>query len=417
MARPASCSPLVILILFFLIIPVAADGSGLPAGSSTPDQAASPPAYEIRLFAPTANLIHSDQILDQINELNGMDTLFATSFGLSRYNGSWMTLHTDLDNVSAGLMDDYVTAAEYDANGNLWLGYSGGIQIYNGRDYQTIRDQQLLKNLRINDLQRWDNDMWVATGNAGIHRYHAGTWTWYQPMTPEGPGFYEIDSMVLDPFANALVIATRNEGLWIISSPSDPIRFGQLAGKKSMYGGLKHVRRDPMGGVYFFDRSSVVHYGKETSFVPVLTNKDLSALEITINDISAGPDRNLYIATDDGMYIWREGAVQRHLTRFEGLGSSQAVRTVWVDTLNRVWFSSEGYVGYYVDLQNTGESIDIVIVTPSPVQSLVQPSLQNISPVTTTPAAGPGNGNSSIFDPIKDLVNALSGLVGTKIIP
>jgi len=426
MAQPASCSLLaLILILFFLQNPVAADGAGSPVMQSTPEPTISSAPYTIQLFGPTASMIHSDQILDQINGLNGLDIIFATSFGLSHYNGTWETLHTNLDNVSAGLMDDYVTAAEYDADGNLWLGYSGGLQIFNGRDYQTIRDQQLLKDPRINDIQRWDTDMWVATGNAGIHRYHAGTWTWYQPMTPTGPGFYEINNMVVDPSSNALIIATRNQGLWIIRSPSDPIRFELLAGRYTPEGQMEQVRRDPMGGVYFFDKSSIIHYGKDTGFVPVLTTRDLSPSEIAINDVSAGPDGNLYIATDDGLFIWKNNAVYRHLTRFEGIGgSSPAVRTVFVDTLNRVWFSTSGYVGYYVDLQMPGDFINIQIVTQTPDQSVAQIPPQNISAAvnqeinTTNPAgSSSGTGSSSFLDPIAGFINAISGLFGIKAIP
>ena len=86
-------------------------------------------------------------------------------------------------------MDDYITAVERDSDGNLWIGYSGGLQIYDGHSYRSIRDQQLLKETRIKDLQRWNNDMWIATGHAGIHRYRNGAWTWYQPYDTERAGF------------------------------------------------------------------------------------------------------------------------------------------------------------------------------------------------------------------------------------
>ena len=85
-------------------------------------------------------------------------------FNLQR---SWTTRHVNHNNISAGLMDDYVTALEYDASGNLWIGFGDGIQIYNGYDYTVIQDQELLKSLQIRGLQRWDDDMWVATGNSG----------------------------------------------------------------------------------------------------------------------------------------------------------------------------------------------------------------------------------------------------------
>ena len=90
-------------------------------------------------------MIHSDQIMDQINTLDGNGILFGTSFGLSMYNGTWSTRHINRDNISQGLMDEFITAVEYDHNGNLWIGYPSGIQIYNGVYYQSLRDQQLLQ--------------------------------------------------------------------------------------------------------------------------------------------------------------------------------------------------------------------------------------------------------------------------------
>nr|WP_319375574.1 two-component regulator propeller domain-containing protein [uncultured Methanoregula sp.] len=425
MARPVNYSAVLFLFSILLFMyPVAAEG----AGSSIADTqtANTPVPYTITLFIPTADMIHSDQIKDQIIGLNGYDAIFATSFGLSTYNGSWSTRHANLNNISAGILDDYITAIEYDAKGNLWLGYSGGIQIYNGRDYQVIQDQQLLKDPRINDIQRWNNDVWVATGNAGIHRYRDGTWTWFQPMTPSGPGFYEIDSMVLDPAADAMLIATANQGLWVIRSPDDPVRFELLAGKNTSFAQLKHVRRDPQGGGYFFDDTSVVHYGKDSGFVQILTTKDLSPYEIAINDIAAGPDGKLYIASDNGLFIWENGKIYRHLNRFEGIGSSQIVRTVNIDAQNRVWFSTPGYVGFYFDQSNPETIIGINLVTPTPDQTYNPAGVQ-----TTIPSSGygaipgtqsmegskTGTTKNGILDPVFGLINSITGLAGIRIFP
>jgi tripartite motif-containing protein 71 len=145
-------------------------------------------------------------------------------------------------------MDEFVTAIEYDHEGNLWIGYSRGIQIFNGVNYQTIRDQQLFKDPRIQDIRRWHDDMWVSTGNSGIHRYRNGVWTWFQPMAKNGPGFYEIREMALDPAGDSLIITTYDNGTWIIRSLEDPVVFEQIAAKDGSYPSLHYVRRDPHGG-------------------------------------------------------------------------------------------------------------------------------------------------------------------------
>jgi len=141
------------LIVLLLLVPVTSgeDNASLSvAAPGSPDQRA---PYTIQLFIPTQKMVHSDQIND-ITSGPGGETIIGTSFGLSTYNGSWSTRHRNLNNISEGLMDDYVTALERDSAGNLWIGYSGGLQIYDGNSYRSVRDQQLLKETRIKDLQR-----------------------------------------------------------------------------------------------------------------------------------------------------------------------------------------------------------------------------------------------------------------------
>jgi ligand-binding sensor domain-containing protein len=366
-------------------VTVAADNTTIL--TDTPSGAARTAPYTIQLFTPTKDMIHSDRINALISGPGG-ETIIGTSFGLSTYNGSWSTRHMNLDNISEGLMDDYITALELDGNSNLWIGYPSGLQIYNGTSYRSIRDQQLLKETRIKALQRWNNDMWIATGHAGIHRYRNGTWTWYQPMQKNGPGFYEVRSMALDEADDTLVIATEVEGLWIIQVQDDQPMFREISSRYGTYGFLESVRKDPRGGVYLSNNSMVVHYGPVQGFVPVLTNRDFGPAEIPINDVTAAPDGRLFIATDNGIYIWNNGGVTDHISRFEGLGTSPVIRTVAIDAKNRVWFSTTGYVGFYAD--QTASTIPIEMVTPvqtnsgtpSPTPTQV-PLPSPVLPVTT----------------------------------
>ena len=411
-----------ILLIFFLVSPLvtAAPQNDLSPDSGSDMQTA---PYTIVLFIPTSNQVHSDQIKDVINSPDG-DVLFATAFGLSAYNGTWSTRHINRNNISEGLMDDFITAVEFDPKGDLWIGYPGGIQIYNGVYYQTIRDQQLLKDLQIHDILRWNDDMWIATGHAGIHRYRNGAWTWYQPMTKNGPGFYEIDSIALDTSSysqnNSLVIATANEGLWIVRNQDDPVVFEMLADKESAAGQMQHVK-GALGGVYFFNPEKIIHYDTVSGFKDVLTTSDLTQEQITINDIDLGSDGSLYIATDDGLYIWREGEVYRHLNRFEGIGTSEIVRTVNVDrkkdAKDKVWFSTQGYIGYYIE--NTNSGITYNWITPT---TLIPISIVNFTTMNPTPAVSPSSDSLSLVgilgqvtDPIARAIRALAQKLGVKI--
>ena len=424
-------SDLAAIIFFLLLICPGVFAADLINPSSNPPNSASPAdTYSIRLFTPEKGSIHSAQIKDIIHGHNLDDVIFATSYGLATYNGSWNVRHSYRENISAGLMDDYITAIEYDNDGNLWLGYSGGIQVYNGVYYKVFRDQELLKDPRITDLQRWNDDMWVATGNSGLHRARAGNWTWFKPSDTGKIWFNEADSLAIDSARNYLIIATRYEGLWEIRSPDDPVQFEMIEGKEGTFGKMEHVRRDPLGGVYFFNSSTIIHYSRDNGFTGVITADDLSVRSITINDIAADSQGRLFIGTDDGIFIWDNNQVYRHLGGFEGIGSSPSIKTIHIDAQNRVWFSTSGDIGYYFDNTDSGTKIPIDIVTPTtliPIQTIDY--LHSISDQTSAgsadiPQSSPQNGEFSletvftgILDPVGKVISDLISGFNLKIFP
>lgn len=407
-------------LLFLLLVVCTLSGAALagPGANETGPVSATttPVPYAITLFIPSSNMIHSDHILDAVNTPE-RGVLFGTSFGLSMYNGTWSTRHINRDNITEGLMDEFITAVEYDPGGNQWIGYSGGIQIYDGRYYQTIRDQQLLKDPRIQDIQRWDDEMWIATGNAGIHRYKNGRWTWYQPASEGGPGFYDAREMALDPLHAILVIVSADNGHWVLSRTGDgSVRFDQIARKRGTFDLLDHVRRDPRGGVYFFNDTTVMHYTPAAGYVPVLTAKEVTVKDMAINDLAGAPDGRIYLATDDGIYTWNNNAVEQHLSRFEGIGTSEIVRTVIFDAEDRVWFATKGHVGYFYGESRAAPDITIVTFGPpettetaTPVMTPVPAPQVSESPVGEPPATG---GLGPILDPILRAITTILSRLG-----
>lgn len=426
MAPPAHSNGFFLLLVMLLVslVLVSAVSAAPAPETTTPDTREQ---YTITLFIPASNSIPTTQIMDLINEFNASgNVLIATSRGLSLFDreGEWSTRHMTYVNVSEGLLDDFVTSIEYDNEGRLWIGYSEGIQIYNGNYYQTFRDQQMMKSLRINDIQRWNNEMWVAAGNAGLHRYRDGTWTWFQPFSDGGPGFNEVTGMVWDHETNATIIATEREGIWIIRSQDDPVIFECIAPKDSGYGLLDHLKRDYFGGVYFFNDTTVVHYSPGDGFLPVLTSRDLAITSPPINDLTSGPDGKLYLATDNGIFIWEHGGVYRNLDRFEGIGTSSIVHSINIDKQNRIWFSTPDNVGYYVDQANSATPIEFQIELTPAVTATTPPGTTNAPSTRPVPtlreeagnaaSSAADGGNGTLFDSILRSVRSFFIGIGLK---
>jgi ligand-binding sensor domain-containing protein len=373
-------SEFLLFLLFLFLLPVATGAENITETSAPTHGQQYHGA--IHLFIPEAGSIHSTQITDIINGPHG-EVLVATAFGLSTYNGSWSTLHVNRNNVSDGLLEDYVTALEYDFSGKLWIGFGNGIQIYDGHDYTVIQDQDLLKSLEIRGLQRWDDDMWVATGNSALNRYHNGKWTWFSPYSSNGPGFYEADSMALDSATDTLLVATAHEGLWQVTTANGNASFGKIQDKNDPFGMLGHIRRDALGGVYFFNATEVAHYDAAAGFTPLINLSDLGAGTSFISDVAGGSSGALYVATNNGIYVWENARITRHLTPFDGFGTSPDIRMVFTDAEDRLWFSTPAEVGYYTGDASTEPLIVIETLTPTPTPTPV-PSLVNVSPNTTT---------------------------------
>ncbi|HVP96154.1 ligand-binding sensor domain-containing protein [Methanoregula sp.] len=376
MALPtrSDCIFFVLFILVLMPVSAAAD-QNTTTGSGQQQETG-----QIFLFRPASDSIPSTQVNAIINGLDG-SVLVGTPLGLSTFDGSWSTRHINRNNLSSGLLDNFVTALAYDGEGNLWIGYAGGIQVYNGHDYQLIADQQLLKSLQIRAFQRWNDEMWIATGNSGLSRYSQDTWTWYAPNSPGGPGFYEADSMALDPVSGTLLVGTRDEGLWAVTSPDTTARFTELQSPYDTFGLLGQVRQDPLGGVYFFNTTEVAHYSPASGFIPVLSGNDFYGGPYAINDVAAGPGGAVYVATENGIYVWKNGAVTRHLGTFEGFGTNvHNVRMVFLDAKGRLWFSTLDIVGYYTGDEPAASLIAVETVTPTPVPT---PGPVNATPVVT----------------------------------
>ena len=65
---------------------------------------------------------------------------------------------------------------------------------------------------------------------------------------------------------------------------------------------------DPLGGAYFFNSTRWRTILLTTGFTPLLSKGDFDGGPYAINDVAAGTGGALYVATEDGIYVWEKGA-------------------------------------------------------------------------------------------------------------
>ncbi len=329
-----------------------------------------------------------------VNEaINGRygDVIFATDSGISVYtaNGTWYSINPRHPGETAyGMLaplDVMVTAVALDAEGHLWIGYPSGLQIGDGTGYRAIQDQQFLKNRNINRMVRWGDEMWIATGRAGLHRCHDDDWTWYKPLGPEGLGCYTVVSMVVDAASDALVIGSENDGIRVLKDRTGEVRFEQVTYRDEPLSGVSEVRVDPFGGVYLFNRTTVLRYTPDGGVTPVLGAGDLSTFPVAINDLAATPGGMLFVASDNGIYAWNSSGVTLHITSGDGLRSN-FVKKLFFDAAGRCWFVVPGNVGYIPPMTGSA-TLDLRAV---PVQQAPEATVNVSSGAGAPPEETPG---------------------------
>jgi len=180
------------------------------------------------------------------------------------------------------------------------------------------------------------------------------------------------------------------------------------------------VRRNPLGGALFFNDSVVVRYSQDANFSLFLNSGMLSRSDTNINDVAAGTDGRVYLATDRGIYIWKNGKIIDYIDRMGGIGTSPTVNWVYVDAENRLWFATNDDVGVMTD-QITPDSRIAINTIPSTITPVTDtnetypgriPTLREDAPMTT-PAPNDSEGSllNVIIDPILQVIQTvLAGL-------
>lgn len=300
-----------------------------------------PVSADLVIFPPSSSTYSTYLVNDYTNGPEG-EVIFATSSGLTSYNGNWTTYHYPPAYRKDSLISDFILSVTYGPDGMLWIGTPAGLQRMNGQAFEVVAGQEQLKNPIVIGLQRWDDALWIETHNAGLHRLENGSWTWFKPFHG-GPGSYALDDLVLDPAGGVLYCVSRVDGVFAVGE-NVSAGFYPVMPEGRKVTGFTGAKTDPLGGIYLFNRSCVAHLGGDGLETAISAPGDLGVSEI--NDVCPAPDGSLWVATDHGLFQWKDGVVLDHIYRAHGIWSN-VIKTVFVDSTGRCWFSTPTAIGYY----------------------------------------------------------------------
>ncbi|MDD1663206.1 MAG: hypothetical protein LUQ60_05620 [Methanomicrobiales archaeon] len=364
-----------------------------------------PAMAEMEIFAAGPDQISSVGVLDIAQNFHG-DLYFGTDNGLSFYDGAWHIIHRTYGETSKGLLSDHILALEFDHEGNLWIGYPDGLQRLEGDSFVTMRDQQMLKSLDIHDLLRQDRKMWVAAGNAGIHRYLDGAWRWFQPGGREGLGCNYVTSMATDPASDTLYVACRG-GIWFTEGTGMSVAFSPLVKPELIPEPVRGIHGDPFGGIYIYNATAILHFTQPDQWWIPVTSQDLLP-GIEINDLAVGSDRSLWIATNNGIYAWKNGQVRGHLDTTTGIRNN-AVKMLSIDAEDRLWFVTPENVGFYQLTRPSMMGNPVIPVTTFEIPTMIPASILTPEPRITPDVSiqGSPENPATTPDPLAGFLEAL----------
>jgi signal transduction histidine kinase/CheY-like chemotaxis protein/ligand-binding sensor domain-containing protein len=253
-----------------------------------------------------------------------------TEGGLARYDGTDLQVFTTDD----GLPDNLVHAISGGKNGPLWFGTPTGVFTYDGTDFHTVISDQIAETSP-KSLAASGDTLWVGTKN-NLYRYTDTT------LTSIGLGEKMKGNFTLSLTADHRLLVATDRGVF----RQDEDRFEQIPGtdglvvydlldaseegfwmatKQGVYrhtGGqtrlftpqLKGVRidallRDREQNLWMGSDGKGLHKHTPTPFDHFTTEHGLAG--DLVWDVAEGPDRDLWIATRDG------------LTRYDGTTFSE----------------------------------------------------------------------------------------------
>lgn len=259
--------------------------------------------------------------------------------------------------IEDGLSQSQVQTIFQDEKGYLWMGTTGGLSRYDGKNFANYSKEDGLLDNRINCIVGGkDNEIYLGT-LGGINKFN-----------PKGPGVQPFESFALKPeFAKNQVIALiadKNGNLWLCTDGAGVCKYNPAApGEKSFSyytetDGLannyvRSVCTDKTGNVWFGTRDGICYYDG-ASFKKINSG---TVQPHNVSQVIKDKEENLWFCTyGEGIFKYDFKTFTQY-TEKDGL-ILDWIRSATQDEAGNFWFASKNGVSKFDPVEKTFLNFD-----------------------------------------------------------
>lgn len=249
-----------------------------------------------------------------------------TSQGLTMYDGDSFTNFTQ---EGGSLSDNHVLAIMEDRDNTILIGTEGGLDYFDGNQWATL---QAFDGIEINALEETSNgDIWLSTTDYGLLQ-----------ILSTGGLEQHFDYICFDcNYINTLF--TDSDGLLWIGSEGDLKSYDGTFESYTEVDGLANswvssISQDHWGNLWFggFASRSITRLnGNDFQVIPLTDTKSFHWVRSIVEDYHG----RLWLATDGAGLMYFDGSVVRKM--FE-VFEDEYVTALTVDNKGQLWVGSEG---------------------------------------------------------------------------
>ncbi len=303
---------------------------------------------------PALVQLRSEKIWD-IHQDDSGRMYFAGRNGLYVFDGNKLTLHNS-DNSDGGLPEDEIYRIVEASDGRLWLTLMlGGLSMYDPRSEQLTHFSQLNRSGPVRHVHGLAEDqhgrLWIATLDKGLFTFEPNTQNLTHLSRRENPPPWLQSDHVVD------ALIDRNQQLWLSFTESAVVRV-DLSDPDSNYAVFNmrpdtedefsnlilRIQESPAGELYFIGSNGIHRWNPDSGKIELWQDNAAFGFDEPnrLNSLQWHDD-GLWIATDNGLFQWRQDRLNAiALISSDGVLSNQAgINAVIFDHHGFPWLASQ----------------------------------------------------------------------------